>query len=135
MAPAVHGVTASNGLLYATTTQGLSIYQVGSLVSVPVTISAVLVNKSGSTVVPASSFNIAPDTITAGTGVETVVWHRALAYGTAALTFTWQTTVSGLAAGETRTIAQANGRLRQPGDFGHNRPAGRGRQRRADRGR
>ena len=104
----VHGVTASNGLLYATTEQGLSIYQIGQLVSVPVTVSVEVADQPA---YPrdhrrAGSYNTAPDQTTPGTNFDTVVWNRALAFGNTSLTFTWQTALEGLAAGETQVVAQ-----------------------------
>jgi uncharacterized membrane protein len=105
----VHGVTAANGLLYATTAQGLSIYQIGTLVSVPITISVDVADQPAAkttAVVAPGSYNTGPDQTTPGTNFDTVVWNRALAYGNSSATFTWQTAIGNLGAAQSEVIAQ-----------------------------
>lgn len=97
---AVHGITVSGDLMYATTAAGLSIYQVGSLVSEPLTLSVQV--PTGSSVM--SSFNAPPTSITTSNGVDTLTWDRQLAFGSTSFTFTWQSTVSNIQAGQTQDV-------------------------------
>ncbi len=105
----VHGLTAANGLLYATTAQGLSIYQIGQLASVSVTVSVQVPDQPDypdTTIVTPGSYNTGPDQTTTGTNFDTVVWNRALAFGNTSLTLSWQTELDNLAPGETRIVGQ-----------------------------
>ncbi len=96
---AVHGITVAGDLMYATTASGLSIYQVGQLISDPVTISVQV--PTGTSV--SGSFND-PATITTSGNVDTLEWTRNFAYGSTSFTFTWQSSVSNIQAGQTQDV-------------------------------
>lgn len=94
-----HGITVAGDLLYASTSNGLSIYHIEPLVSSPVTITVSLPPGSVANILP-NSFNIAPSqTSTSDTG-DSLVWHRSFASGNTNYTFTWQTKISGITAGQ-----------------------------------
>ncbi len=95
----VNEMTVSGDLLYTTSAQGLTIYNIGTLESIPVTVSVQVPTNVAATIVP-NSFNIAPSQIIAGTNFETLVWSTTLAYGDPAPTYTWQSTLSNLAVGQ-----------------------------------
>ncbi len=96
---AVHGITVSGDLMYATTAAGLSIYQVGQVISDPVTISVQV--PTGSSV--SGSFDDPPTITTSGT-TDTLAWTRRFAFGSTSFTFTWQSTVSNIQAGQTQDV-------------------------------
>src|SRR5208337_1576575 len=100
---AVNGMTVSGNTLYATTNQGLSIYNVGPMAETPVTVSVEVPNHTGVSVVP-NSFNVPPSQTIVGTNHTTLVWTHTMAALDTSLTFTWKTTVSNLASGETRGV-------------------------------
>jgi uncharacterized membrane protein len=102
---AVNEMAVSGDLLYTTSSSGLGIYRVGSVVGEPVTISVQVPTTTGVAVVP-GSFNIPPTQITQGVGVETLVWDRELAFGESQPSFTWQSTVTNLLPGEAREVTQ-----------------------------
>jgi len=96
-APAgVHRMATANGELYATSADGLLVYNIGTLGAVPVTASVELPNGTGISVV-AGSFNVAPTQVVAGTQFDTLVWNLT---PTSPTTLTWQTAVNGLEPGE-----------------------------------
>jgi uncharacterized repeat protein (TIGR01451 family) len=94
-------LAVSGNLLYTSSDDGLAIYTIGPIVSIPVTAS-VQVPKNA--VVP-GSFNIPPTQIIHGTEFDTLVWKRTLAFGDTDATFTWQSTVNNLGAGEVQPVA------------------------------
>ena len=102
----VHGITVSGDTLYASTSSGLSIYQIGPLVSDPVTITATLPPGTAASI-PASSFNIPPTQITTGTTADTLTWDRSFSAGDTTFTFTWQSSVSGVQAGQATPVTQS----------------------------
>jgi hypothetical protein len=101
----VNEMAVSNGLLYTTSSSGLGIYQIGSVVGEPVTISVQVPTNTGVAVVP-NSFNIPPTQITHGEGFDTLVWDRELAFGESEPSFTWKSTVNLLLPGEARDVTQ-----------------------------
>ena len=101
----VHGITVSGDTLYASTSSGLSIYQIGQLVSDPVTITATLPPGTAATI-PASSFNIPPTQISTGTTADTLTWDRSFSAGDTSFTFTWQGSVSGVQTGQSTPVTQ-----------------------------
>jgi uncharacterized membrane protein len=100
---AVVQMAVSGNLLYTASSAGLGIYQIGSLVGEPVTVSVQVPTNTGVAVVP-GSFNIPPTQILHGAGSDTLVWDRVLAFGESQPTFTWQSTVSNLLPGEARGV-------------------------------
>lgn len=95
----VHGITVSGDKLYATTASGLSIYQILPLVSSPVTISVDLPAGAAADIIP-GSFNIPPTRTETSPNGDRLVWDRSFAAGNTTFTFTWQSRVSGVEAGE-----------------------------------
>ncbi len=100
---AVNEMAVSGDLLYTTSSAGLGIYQIGSVVGEPAIISVQVPNNTGVAVVP-GSFNIPPTQVVQGTSFNTLVWDRVLAFGESQPTFTWQSTVSNLLPGEARDV-------------------------------
>ena len=119
----VHGITVSGDMLYASTSSGLSIYQIEPLVSDPVT--------SRSTCPPARPRTSSrarstsrrrrssrPPPATAGLG-------SLVRLGQHHLHFTWQTTLSDVQAGADDAVTTgASAVVHRPGDARHARPAG-----------
>ena len=95
----VHGITVSGDLLYASTSSGLSIYQIQPLVSDPVTVTVNLPAGTAANIVP-GSFNVPPSQIITSATGDQLVWDRSFASGNTTFKFTWQTKVSGVTAGE-----------------------------------
>ena len=120
----VHGITVAGDLLYATTASGLSIYQIGQLVSDPVTVTVSLPPGTAASI-PTGSFNIPPSQITTGTTADTLTWDRSFSAGDTTFTFSWQSMVSGVQAGQATPVTQganisyvaqgASGTLNLPG--------------------
>ncbi len=96
----VHGITVAGDMLYASTSDGLSIYQIQPLVSDPVTITANLPAGTAANIV-SGSFNAPPTQINTSSSGDSLVWDRSFAAGNTTYTFTWQTTLSGVQAGQT----------------------------------
>jgi len=99
----VFRMAASGGKLYVTSAGGLSIYQVGQVLGIPVSASVEVPNNTGVTY-DSSSFNIAPSQIIPGAGFDTLVWNTTLGAGLPTATFTWNSTVSNLQPGELRDV-------------------------------
>jgi uncharacterized protein (TIGR03437 family) len=92
--PGVANVAYSNGLVYAPTSAGLSIYQIGA--GQPVTYTATLQLPKGARVAYNNgSFNPAPSTITQGPAADTATWTN---INSATITFT--SNVTGIQPGE-----------------------------------
>ncbi len=116
-------LAVSGDLLYGASAQGLSIYTIGNIVSIPVTAS-VVVPTTGATLV-AGSFDTPPTQIIQGTNSDTYVWQTTLSYGFANPTFTWQSRINGLTADEVVPVTSgttvafasqgASGTLQLPG--------------------
>ena len=75
---AVNGMTVSGNTLYATTNQGLSVYNVGPMAETPVTVSVEVPNNTGVSIVP-NSFNVPPTQTIVGTDYNTLVWTHTMA--------------------------------------------------------
>ncbi len=99
----VHGITVAGDKVYATTATGLSIYQINPLVSSPVTVTVNLPAGTADAIV-AGSFNIAPTEINKSASGDTLVWRRSFAAGSTTYTFSWQTTVAGVQAGQSAAV-------------------------------
>ena len=104
----VNEMAVSGNLLYATSStssQGLTIFNIGQLETIPVTVSVEVPNNTGVTIVPDSlsvpgAFNTAPPQVVQGANYDTVVWNGVLSYGASDVTVTWQSTVSNLGVGQ-----------------------------------
>lgn len=92
-------LVVSGNQLYTTSSSGLTIYNIGATIASPFTASVQVPNGTGVSIV-AGSFSIAPSQIINGVDFNTLVWSQALAYGETTRTITWQSTVTGLDAGE-----------------------------------
>ncbi len=99
---AINGLTVSGSTLYAGTPDGLVTYNIGQLVSSPVTVSVQVPNDSSNESLVPNSFNQPPSQIITGTSYTTYVWNGSLAFGNTDLSFTWQTKLSSLNSGDTR---------------------------------
>ena len=95
----VHGITVSGSSLYASTSAGLSIYHIDPLVSEPATITVDLPAGSAATIVP-GSFNFAPSQTNTSPAGDSLVWVRSFASGNTNFTFSFQSTVSNVTAGQ-----------------------------------
>ena len=93
----VHGITVSGDTLYASTSTGLTIYQIQPLVSDPVTITVNLPAGAAANIV-AGSFNAPPSQIVTSATGDQLIWDRSFASGNTTYEFTWQTPVSGVTA-------------------------------------
>jgi uncharacterized membrane protein len=101
----VNEMSAAGDLLYTTSSAGLEIYQIGSVVGEQVTASIQVPTGAGVAVAP-GSFNVPPTRVLHGTDHDTLVWDRVLAFGESSPTFTWKSTVSNLLPGEARDVTQ-----------------------------
>src|SRR5205085_4373306 len=79
------------------------IYDIGTVTTVPVTVSVNVPTGTGVAVVP-NSFNIPPTQVVHQAGFDTYRWNRGLAFGLTAETITWQSTVTNLQPGEARDV-------------------------------
>jgi uncharacterized membrane protein len=95
----VHGITVEGGMLYASTSDGLSIYQIQPLVSDPVTVTVNLPAGTAANIV-SGSFNAPPTQIVTSATGDQLIWDRSFASGNTTYSFTWQTMVSGVTAGQ-----------------------------------
>jgi hypothetical protein len=93
-------LAVSGSTLCVGTPTGLSTYNIGQIVSVPVTISVTVPANSANETLVANSFNIPPTPIINGTSSNTYVWDEALASGNTNLSFSWQTELSNLNPGD-----------------------------------
>ena len=84
----VNGMTASGGLLYATSQDGLSVYRIGLIIGDPVTAS-VRVPNSGVVTYDPASFDVPPSEIVHGPQFDTLTWFTSLGAGTTQITYTW----------------------------------------------
>ncbi len=92
----VNEMAVSGNLLYTSSAQGLAIYTIGSVVSIPLTVSVEVPNNTGVAIV-AGSYSTAPTSITTGTTFNTLVWTENWTFGDPVFPITWQATVSNLA--------------------------------------
>ena len=86
-------------MLYASTSSGLSIYQIQPLVSDPVTVTVNLPAGTAANIV-SGSFDAAPTQIVTSATGDQLIWDRSFASGNTTYNFTWQTKISGVTAGE-----------------------------------
>jgi uncharacterized membrane protein len=94
----VNQMVVSAGLLYAPSAAGLTVYRIGTVPSIPLTISVNVPKNSQVSTVP-SSFPIPPTQIITGTNSDTLVWERSLAFGDTSTTLTWQSQLANLNPG------------------------------------
>jgi uncharacterized repeat protein (TIGR01451 family) len=99
----VNEMAVAGNLLYATSANGLAIYTIGAVASVPVTASVEVPKNTGVATV-SGSFSSPPSQVISGADFDTLVWKRAFAFGATSFTFTWQSTVSNLQPGEARPV-------------------------------
>ena len=95
----VNEMAVSGNLLYTTSSQGLAIYNIGTVESIPLSVSVEVPTTTGVAIV-ANSYSTPPSQITTGTTYDTLVWNETLAYGDPTPPITWQTTISNLTAGQ-----------------------------------
>jgi uncharacterized membrane protein len=101
----VNGLTVSASTLYAGDPTGLTTYQIGQLVSSPVTVSVQVPKDSTNLALQSKSFTKPPTQIISGTNADTYVWDRSLAYGNSDLSFAWQTQLSNLNPGDNPAVS------------------------------
>jgi uncharacterized membrane protein len=99
-----NGLTVSGHTLYVGTTTGLSIYDIGQLVSSSVIVSVQVPKDSATLNLVANSFDKPPTQIIDGADFDTYVWKRSLAFGNADASFSWQTKLNNLTPGENRGV-------------------------------
>ncbi|MEZ6088875.1 MAG: dockerin type I domain-containing protein [Pirellulaceae bacterium] len=98
----VSGMGVHNGLLYATSTDGLTVYSLGGG-NLPATASVRIPNGTGVEVIP-GSFNVEPTSIVPGADFDTLIWDLTFDIATPSRNLTWQSTVSQLQPGEVRPV-------------------------------
>ncbi|WP_165074533.1 Ig-like domain repeat protein [Paludisphaera rhizosphaerae] len=97
------GLDGGDGYIYTTSTSGLIIYQLDAADVIPVTVHVDVPKGGGVALVP-GSFSLAPTRIIAGIDSDRYEWDLNLAAGSLTRTITWQTTVSDLHPGDSRSI-------------------------------
>ncbi len=95
----VNEMAVSGDLLYTTSAQGLAIYNIGTVESIPLSVSVEVPTTTGVAIV-ANSYSTPPAQIITGSTYDTLVWSETLAFGDPTPPFTWQTTVSNLTTGQ-----------------------------------
>ena len=95
----VNEMAVSGNVLYATSSEGLTLYNIGQFVTIPVTVSVEVPNNTGVAVV-AGSYSTPPTQTIQGTSYDTLVWDLTLTFGDTQNTITWQSTVSDLGVGQ-----------------------------------
>ena len=95
----VNEMAVSGNILYTTSSLGLTTYVIGSMESIPVTVSVEVPNNTGVSVV-GNSFSTPPSQTITGTSFNTYFWNVNLVSAAPQATFTWNSTVSNLGAGE-----------------------------------
>ncbi len=104
----VNEMAVSGNFLYATSStssQGLTIFNIGQLETIPVTVSVEVPNNTGVTIVAGSfsisgAFSVALPQVVVGSTFDTVTWSGVLTSGAADVTITWQSYVTGLGVGQ-----------------------------------
>ncbi len=86
--------------LYTTSTNGLGIYDIGSLTGIPLD---VRIRVPKNSVVP-GSFNTPPDDVVAGENYDTLVWHPLFTEDVTENSLTWQAEVNGITPGDARPV-------------------------------
>ncbi|MGA2259787.1 MAG: Ig-like domain repeat protein, partial [Thermoguttaceae bacterium] len=114
----VNEMAVASNLLYASSQQGLTIYNIGNFNPIPLTISVEV--PAGVSIV-ASSYSTPPTQVIAGTTYNTLVWDETYVYGDPMFPITWQSTVNNLTEGEVAPVTLgATGTftyLGEPGTF------------------
>ncbi len=101
--PANIGFTmaAADNLLFATSAAGLSIYDIGESIGIPVTAQVQIPQNTGVDV-DLGSFNIPPTQVI--TATNTLLWDLSLSSGNTSQVLTWKTNVANLQPGEVREV-------------------------------
>ena len=94
----VNEMAVSGDLLYASSTQGLTIYNIGTFQGIPLSVSVEVPTSDVSIV--AGSYSTPPTSVTTGTSYDTLTWNETYTFGDPTFPITWQSTVSNLAAGQ-----------------------------------
>ena len=97
----VIGTLLDGNTLYAVSSSGLAIYDVGNITGTAATVRVQIPKGSGVSSVD-SSFNVRPDQIVSGDAFDTLVWHSIFTETQRSQTLTWQSSVSNLQPGEVR---------------------------------
>ena len=104
----VNEMAVSGNTLYATSStssQGLTIFNIGQLETIPVAVSVEVPNNTGVTIVAGSfsisgAFNTALPQVVVGSAFDKVTWSGVLTSGAADVTITWQSFLTGLGVGQ-----------------------------------
>ena len=97
----VNEMAVSGSLLYASSQQGLTIYNIGTFNPIPVTISVEV--PIGVSIV-SNSYSTPPTQVITGTTYDTLVWDETYVFGDPMFPITWQSTLSDLTAGEVAPV-------------------------------
>jgi uncharacterized repeat protein (TIGR01451 family) len=100
---AINELKTDGNYLYASGADGLTIYQLGGVGTIPVHAEVQIPNGTGVDVV-AGSFNVAPTNIVDGVVFDTLVWDFDLTGDESSKTITWQSNIVTLQPGETRPV-------------------------------
>lgn len=100
----VNGMTTSGGLLYASTQDGILIYDIGHVMGIPMSVSLTLPTGTPVGYNPAS-FSIAPTEIVHNGDTDTITWITSLGASTTDLTITWTSTLASNQPPETLPVA------------------------------
>lgn len=98
---ATANLDGAGNFVYATSPSGLIIYQIDAADAIPATARVTVPNADGVSVVP-GSFNVTPTRTLPVAGGTTYEWDLSLGSVT---TLTWQSTVTGIQPGRSRTVA------------------------------
>jgi len=101
-ASAVQGLGSDGQFLYASSSDGLTVYALGAT-AIPVTASVQTPHGTGVSIVP-GSFNVAPTEIQVGPEFDTLIWDFTLDENMTGQTITWQSQVTGLEPGASRQV-------------------------------
>ncbi len=99
------GFAVSNNLLLAADGSNLLLYNLGQAAETPVTTQVTIPTGGGVSVVP-GSFSIAPTNTVIVPNSETLEWNFAFTAGTTSQTITFQEAVTGIAAGQSKTVVE-----------------------------
>ncbi len=87
------GLTVSGSQLYIASQSGVSIYDIGQVVGIPLTLSVDVPTGTNVTYTP-STFSIPPSEIDHANGFDTLIWVSSFGAGTSDLTITWTSSLS-----------------------------------------
>ncbi len=88
-----NAMAVSGNSLYVTSQDGFSVYEIGQIVGVPLTVSVDLPTGTDVTYDP-TTFSIAPSEIDHNNGFDTITWYTSLGSGIDDLTITWNSKLS-----------------------------------------